>query len=70
MNIPFIAKIAKTNPALARLLEASIISLAAYVLAAIVEGDPISLQAAVVALTTPIYLAVAKVKRDLEKKQS
>lgn len=67
MNIPFIANIAKEHPAVARLLELSLWAFVAYVVAAILAGDPFSWQAAMTAALAPIMPVLAKRQRDLQK---
>ena len=64
MNITPIAKLAQTHPALARLAEASMISGLTYVLGAIIDQEILSWHALIVAVITPIYLALTKYNRD------
>ena len=64
MNLQFIANIAKEHPAIARMLEAMIISVATYIVTAVYSGQLIDSKAAIAALITPLYLGLTKYQRD------
>jgi uncharacterized membrane protein len=68
MHIQFISNIAKENPALARLIEASLISWLAYLAWAVVEWKMFSTQWLIQAVMVPAYLAITKLNRDIWKK--
>ena len=67
MNLPFLKKLAKKNPALARLIELSIYSIFVYILSAVTAGEVINQQAIVQAGCVPLIAYISKFKRDLEK---
>jgi len=67
MNINYLEELAKNNPAIARLIEAALVSLVTYALAAVIGQEVFSTQAAVVAFSSPILLALQKRNRDLKK---
>jgi len=67
MNLEFLQKLAKKNPAIARLIELSIYSGLSYALTAISTGELLSTQALIIACITPIASALAKFNRDLDK---
>jgi len=67
MNIQFIKDIANRDKALARAVEISIYAVLGYVLGAIVEGEILSMQAAISALCTPLLAFVGKKSRDIKK---
>ena len=68
MNIKFLKLLAKKEPALARLIELSIISWAVYILWATAEGNALSLQAWIQACLVPLIAYLSKLKRDLDDK--
>lgn len=67
MNFPFIATLIKkkyVTPAMGRMMEAGIASLIGYLVGAAYEGKMLSVQGAVQALVTPLYMYFTKISRD------
>ena len=70
MNIPYLAKLAQTRPALARALETALAAALSYILGAMAEWNAISLQGLIMATTMPLYMAATKYRREMEKLNS
>lgn len=66
MKVQFLQEMAKSNPALARLIEVSIISWVIYILWAVTSWNVFDMQALSQAMLVPILVYMSKLKRDLE----
>ena len=67
MKINFLKQIAKENPALARLIELSILSCFVYMIWALITWELLSLQTLLQASAVPLLAYLNKIKRDIEK---
>ena len=68
MNCKYLKQLSKKQPALARLIELSIISWVVYILSAIIAWEAFSAQAVAQAALVPLLAFMSKVQRDLQKK--
>ena len=67
MNLEFLKKLARKNPALARLINSGIISASAYAVSCVMYHQLFSMQGLVVAFLAPIGLYLDKVNRNKNK---
>lgn len=67
MNIEFLKKLAVRHPAIARLIEAMILSAVVYLISVIIDGEIYSQQALINATMSPVFLALSKYRRDIIK---